>query len=81
MKCKQLLHLADLFMEIEKTIFFLLIPEAIYMWAREESQCNYFSFETAYSRDAKKRRRKGRSGHRRNFLEGNISENRMGRHT
>lgn len=29
------------------------------MWAQKELQCDYFSFETAYSREAKKRRRKG----------------------
>lgn len=43
-------------------------------------QCGYFSFETAYSRKTRKRRRKRRSDHRKNFLESNISENRMGGH-
>lgn len=29
------------------------------MWAWKELQCDSFSFETAYSREAKKRKRKG----------------------
>lgn len=40
-------------------IFFLLVPEAVYTWAQKELQCDHFSFEIVYSREAKKRRRKG----------------------